>query len=178
MKILKYILIFILFFYAFIVFAPKENFYYALEKKLEAYGVYISEEQVDSSLHSLNLTKSLLIYNDMTVGQIDNLTISSLLLYSHLSLSNAKIESRNFPIFPSRIDTLRVSHTIFLPQKLTISIVSDLGSINGFIDLYKQKIYLHLTPNQDAKQKYSNILGYFTPQQEGIYTYEKNISLY
>ena len=178
MKILKYISIFILFFYAFIVFAPKENFYYALEKKLEAYGVYISEEHIYTSLHSLNLTKSFLTYNEMAIGQIDNLTISSLLLYSHLSLNNVKIESRNFPILPSKIDTFEVSHTIFLPQKLTISIVSDLGTINGFIDLYKQKIYLYLTPHKDAKQKYSNILGYFTPQQEGIYTYEKNISLY
>lgn len=178
MKVLKYISILVLFFYAFIFFAPKENFYYALEKKLETYGVYISEEQVHTNLHALNLTKSFLIYNDMTVGQIENLTISSLLLQSHLSLSDAKVESRNFPIFPSKIDTFKISHTIFLPHKLTISIVSDLGSINGFIDLYKQKIYLHLTPHQEAKQKYSNILGYFTPQQEGIYTYEKNISLY
>lgn len=178
MKILKYILFFLVFSYTFLLSFPKENLFYALEKKLANYAIYVSQEQLRTNLHALIIKKPIIAYNDISLGQIEELSISSLLVHSNAVLKDAKIESKNFPILPSKIDLITISHNVFIPQKVTLHAISDLGTIHGFIDIYKQKISLQLTPHKDAKQKYPNILGYFTPQQEGIYTYEKNINLY
>lgn len=159
-------------------FLPQKNIYYLAEKILEKNQTYISNETIDQKLFGLDIKNLEILFEDIKIGNIQDIQMNFLGFYNKIVINKTLIKAGNFTFIPKNIEIVEAKYSILTPLKILLFSQSDIGTINGFISLNDQKLFLELRPSKDAKMKYANVLKVFTAQKEGLYTYEKNIKLY
>ena len=76
MKILKYISMIAVFCIAILLFLPKQNIYFAIEKELKKYDIIISGEKFTSHLLGFNLENAVLYVQDVNIAKLNKVNIS------------------------------------------------------------------------------------------------------
>jgi len=76
MKILRYIALIISFELAIIIFLPKQNLYFMMEKELKKYDVIISNEKFSSSILGFSLENASLYIKGVNVATLNKVNIS------------------------------------------------------------------------------------------------------
>jgi hypothetical protein len=109
MKFLKYILFVVFFFFSFLLFLPKLNLYFALEKQLKKYDLIISDEKFISTLTGFEL-RDAKIY----VKGVDIATVKSL----KVSLGGVDIVSKDIGVAHTKVDMAKKSIVVnFKPTR-------------------------------------------------------------
>lgn len=178
MKKLNYFFVSFFFIISSMFFLPQKNIYYLAEKILEKNQTYISNETIDQKLFGLDIKNLEILFEDIKIGNIQDVQMNFLGFYNKIVINKTLIKAGNFTFIPKNIEIVEAKYSILTPLKILLFSQSDIGTINGFISLNDQKLFLELRPSKDAKMKYANVLKVFTAQKEGLYTYEKNIKLY
>lgn len=178
MKKLNYFFVSFFFIISSMFFLPQKNIYYLAEKILEKNQTYISNETIDQKLFGLDIKNLEILFEDIKIGNIQDVQMNFLGFYNKIVINKTLIKAGNFTFIPKNIEIVEAKYSILTPLKILLFSQSDIGTINGFISLSDQKLFLELRPSKDAKMKYANVLKVFTAQKEGLYTYEKNIKLY
>lgn len=178
MKKLNYFFVSFFFIISSMFFLPQKNIYYLAEKILEKNQTYISNETIDQKLFGLDIKNLEILFEDIKIGNIQDIQMNFLGFYNKIVINKTLIKAGNFTFIPKNIEIVEAKYSILTPLKILLFSQSDIGTINGFISLNDQKLFLELRPSKDAKMKYANVLKVFTAQKEGLYTYEKNIKLY
>lgn len=178
MKLIKPPLLIIVFFIGLIGFLPKANLFFLCEKALLEHKVSINYDTLTQTPLQLSVDKASLLYDTVRFGTLSSLEIKPWIFYNALKIDAIIIEGNAFKMLPKKLDNLVLKHTLLNPHHLFLSALSDLGEIEGFIDLYHQTFILHVKPSNEGKKKYADILRQFSLQKEGFYRYETTISIY
>ncbi|MDR1555181.1 MAG: hypothetical protein LBS39_04045 [Campylobacteraceae bacterium] len=160
MRILKYTLWVVLFFYIAIVFLPKENFYFFAEHKLER-QISFSNESIKDSFGILKISDALISYYGDDAGRVDKITILPFILYNEVNVENLHLAEKFNKIIPVKIDKASFKTTLFYPIKIWISLSGDFGDISGNYNIYGKTIRLVLKPQENFKQRYPFIYKEF-----------------
>ncbi|MDR1284941.1 MAG: hypothetical protein LBJ88_01930 [Campylobacteraceae bacterium] len=173
MRVLKYILWVLLFFYIVTVFLPKENFYFYLEDKLSNYNIVLGNESLKDFGGVLQINNALVAYEGDEIAQIDKITILPFILYNEVSVNNLHFASKFQRVIPNKIDKASFKATLFYPIKIWIKLKGDFGDVDGSYNIYNKTIRLVLKPQDDFKQKYSLIYANFR-DVDGELVYESS----
>jgi hypothetical protein len=159
---MKKILIFILgFLIGFIIFMPKDNLYYTLQKYLEKEKVYINSN-IKSDI-SLNLIDGTVYYNGMDILRFEKVKILPLILFNELKADNIKVSIKNY-----KITSLKAFYTLFYPIKIFIKGKSSFGELEGYVDMIKREVKIYILNLTDT-----SIKSFLKKDKKGYFYYAK-----
>ena len=73
----KIVLYFLFFIFTMLIFLPKENAYFFLEKKLFKYKVILSGEKIDEGIFDFNVNNADIFYNGIKFGKVEKITLDT-----------------------------------------------------------------------------------------------------
>lgn len=157
----KFFLFLIGLFIGFIVFIPKDNLYYTLQKYLSKEKIYINSDIKNSLI--LTLSNGKIYQNGINFAQFEKVKIIPFLVYNNIKAKNIKISFQNI-----KIDNLNITYSIINPLKIKINGTSNIGKINGEVNLIKKiiKIYILNLNNNTLK-------SFLRKDKQGYFYYEK-----
>jgi len=167
--ILAYIFAFIM---MLLYFSPKVELYYTLEEYLKKEKIIFSDEIVKNSGFTLELDNSKLYYRGVYGGEIEDIQLSTLLLYNKLEFKNAYLNSALADILPKKIEYLTLKYAIYNPIHITITGRGDIGEINGYINPFSKVVHIELVVSKKQQSKYGTLLRKFKPNEKGVLVYE------
>jgi len=158
---MKKVLIFLLgFLIGIIIFMPKDNLYYTLQKYLEKEKVYINSD-IKSGI-DLKLINGTVYYNKMDVLTFKNIDILPFILFNEIKADNIKI------IDKYKINSIKAFYTIFYPIKIFIKGKSSFGELDGYVDLVKREIKVYILNLTDTSLK-----NFLKKDKKGYFYYAK-----
>jgi len=159
---MKFLTIIISFFIGIIIFMPKENLFFTLQKELKKENIYINTT-TSSNLFNLHLKDSSIFVNGINIAKIKNTDILPLIFFNQINIKNIKIDFNKL-----NINNLTLTYSILNPLYINIKGKSDFANIIGDIDLKNRKIkiyLLNLTNNTIKSFLRKDKKGYFYAQQ-------------
>jgi len=143
-KLNKIILLALFVWVALLVFMPKIELYYLLEKNLANQGVKINEKKIQEGPFSLHIDKMQVFVKGIDIATIDEADLMTLLVYSRATLKNVLVDPILKDNVPQKIDEVHLTHHLFAPTKIAIDMRGNWGKIEGQISLLDRKIHLDL----------------------------------
>jgi len=159
---MKFLIIIFSFSIGFIIFMPKENLFFTLQKELSKQNIYI-DTKIKNNLFTLNLKNSHIFVNGINIANIKQTSVLALLLFNKIDIHNININFNNL-----KIKTLYIQYSILNPLKIDINGISNFANIKGDIDLKTNtlKVYLlNLTNNPIKSFLHRDQKGYFYVQK-------------
>jgi hypothetical protein len=150
---------------ALIVFMPKEEFYFSLEKVLAKQGIETNEAQISEGLFSLNLHDLAVYAKGIKMATIQDVECFTLLFYTHITITGITVDNALKSMLPTKIEKQQFTYSVFDPRHIQIEVEGSFGVATGTIDLVERKV--HIDFEKSAK------LGSFRSQlkhgEEGWY---------
>jgi len=156
---MKFFTVIISFLIGIIIFMPKENIFFTLQKELKKENIFINTK-TSSTILNLYLKDSIIFINGIDIAKINSISITPLIFFNKIELKNIKIDFNNL-----KITTLSLNHSIIEPLNIKIKGFSEFANIRGNIDR-KIKIYLLNLTNETIKSFLKkDKKGYFYAQK-------------
>lgn len=169
-KIFIYLVIFIL---SLLVFSPKEGLYNLAQEHLQKQNIIISDEKIDSKAFGLNINDAKIYFEGINVGKVEAIKLNTFLLFNSLSISNIELLDSFEKMAPTPIEKIEIIYSVLDIKNVKISGESIYGNLEGYIDIFNQKVYLEFEANEKMKRDYSNLLR-MMKLKDGRYIYEYN----
>ena len=144
-----------------LVFMPKDNLYYTIQKYLSKENIYINSDIKNS--FNLNLKNGDIYENGVNFAKFQQIKIYPFIIFNQIKAKNITIEFQNL-----KINNLKITYSIINPIKIYIKGISNFGKIEGEINLIKKfvKVYiLNLTNN--------NLKNFLQKDKKGYFYYAK-----
>jgi len=151
-----------------VIFAPKQQIYYLLEKELAQNDIVISNEKFSDKLFGLTITDADIYVKGIKMAQIKSVDLNIFFLYNQLTINSVHTDKGIQNIVPKSIDNLTAIFSIIKPYKVAIDGVGSFGEVKGGVYLNMNKIFLRLPKTKDI----SSFKNFLKKDKEGLY-YEK-----
>lgn len=126
-----------------VLFMPKRELYYLLEKKLYEKNIVISGEKLDEEFLGLTVEHPIFYLNGAAVASARKISLWSILFYTKVDFHDLKI-AEGLPMALD-IGVLDTSHSVLSPLQATFSGESSLGKIDGEVQLQTRIIHLNIS---------------------------------
>jgi len=127
---------------ALIVFMPKEEFYFALEKVLAKQGIEINESQISEGLFSLKLHDLTVYAKGIKMATIQDVECFTLLFYTHVTISGVTVDKALKSMLPTKIEKLQFTHSVLDPLHVQIEGEGSFGTAMGTVGLTERKVHI------------------------------------
>ena len=149
MQVVKYGLVFLLIFYfSFLLLAPKRELYHKLEKELYKSGIIIDGEDLKETQIGVELLHPSIIYQGAKIAEAKEIKIVTLIFYTKVTIDGISGSAGVKNLIPIMPTSVIMEYKIIEPNRLSIVIFGDFGRAEGYYDL--EKYMLHLNIAQDA----------------------------
>ncbi|MCD6212354.1 MAG: hypothetical protein J7J02_05145, partial [Sulfurovum sp.] len=93
MQMVKNIFItFIVFWFALLLFMPKQELYFTLEKELAKQDIEINEESIEEGVFSLTLIKPVIYVKGIKIATIEKINIFTLIFTSNINIRSLSLD--------------------------------------------------------------------------------------
>jgi len=174
-KIYKFFSYALFFFVMLIVFLPKENLYFALEKELKKENIIIYNETIEEGLFSLDLDESIINFQKIDIAKVDSINFNIYGLYNSLEATNIRLFTFSKNFLPSKISSLKLQYSVLDPLVITIYSKGDFGVLDGRYDFIKKLLQIKVIPSKKMLKEYKNTLRFLKKSQNGEYIYEQTL---
>jgi len=174
-KMYRFFLYFLFFIVMLLLFFPKENLFFALEKELQTQKVLIVNEKIDESLFGLSLKDARVMVEKMEVANIKEAKIDFFLFYNSLVLRDIELSSVVGNFFPTHIRFVKMHYTIFNPLVVNGNAEGDFGTAKIEFSMKTDKLLIHLKPSKKVLQEFKALLRMLKKDKNGEYSYEKTL---
>jgi len=137
--------------FALLVFMPKQEIYYALEKELAKQEIEINEKSIEEGLFSLTLKQVSVYVKGIKIATIENLDFLTLLFYTKVELDSLLLDDSLKAMAPQQTDKALLSHTLLSPMSATIQANGTFGVIEGSVDLKEQKLHIDFVETKEIE---------------------------
>lgn len=151
-----------------VLFSPKEEIYYLLEKELEKEDIIISNEKFTDTLFGLTILDADIFVKGINMAKVKSLELNIFFLYNQLSIESIETNKGIHDFAPKSIDNLTASFSILKPYKIAVDAVGSFGSTSGGYYIGKNKIFFRL----NEKKNISSFRKFLNKDEEGLF-YEK-----
>ena len=161
------------FFFLFILLLtlPKENVYYFFEKELKKYNIVFSNEKIKESFFSLELSSIDVGFNKSSFSSVDEIDFAFYVFYNTLEINTINIKKGFIDSYPSKIEKVYLSYSIFSPSFLSLKAHGNFGKVEGTFSFLSKRLKLKLDQSTLMDIKYKNILQEMKKEKKG-YSYE------
>jgi len=155
MQMVKKILFFILIVWlGFLIFMPKSELYYAVEKALDKEDIRINERNIQEGLFSLNIDDLDIYVKGIYVAHVKKITCFTLLFYTNIEIEDIVVDDLFKNKIPESVARLDMYHNIISPLKVSLDANGSFGLIKGNISLLSKKVHLDFVePKEISKVK-------------------------
>jgi len=145
-----FIAIFIVWF-ALLVFMPKQEIYYKLEKELAKKEIKINEKNIEEGLFSLTLKQASVYVKGIKIATIEEVTLFTLLFYTKVELDALLLDDALKAMAPQQTDKAILSHAILSPFEASVHAEGSFGIIEGSVDLKERKLHINFTETKEIE---------------------------
>ena len=156
----------LVFWLALLLFMPKEELYFALEKNLETQGIRINEKSIETGIFSLNLIDSDIYVKGIKVAHVEKVNIFTLIFTTNINIKALTIDASLKAFAPEKIDQANITHTIFSPMKANILASGSFGNMEGVADLKDHTLRLDFS---NTTKEIDLIRGNLKKDEKGLY---------
>jgi len=150
MQMVKNILISLLLaWFAILMFMPKKQLYYKLERELARQDIVLNEKSIDEGIFSLVLNQPSVYVKGIKVATLDSINFFTLLFYTKVNLQKFLLDDALKESLPVDIDKMTVSHAPWHIKELRVDANSSIGKIIGNIDLSKRSLRVDINTTND-----------------------------
>lgn len=174
-KIVKFFGYFLFFLAMVLFFLPKVQLYYLFEQEIQPYKLLVNQERVVDKGLSLAIEDAQIIYEGIHSADISSLDLEFLLFYNTIRAKDITLSSAAKSFVPLEVSSLKVAHLFYNPLQITLSVEGAFGEAQGSLDLLSRSFELHLKPSERMKKEFSHTLRHFKKEQNGEYSYAKNL---
>lgn len=174
MRFVKTLFLAFLFIFLVLVFFPKTNLFYLLEKNLSHYNVVLNEKSVDECCGGLTLDGVQVYYDKLHVGDVQSVSAFFAIFYNKISVDQALFSKKIKRFVPREIESVDIQYSIFYPTKIWISSRGDFGEISGEFNIFSNTLMLKLHPKRGFLLHYRDIARNFKKTSKGEYIYEQS----
>ena len=139
------------FWFAIIVFMPKQELYYALEEKLAEQDIEINETQIDEGLFSLTISGAKVYVKGIEVASIEKIDLFTLLVYNSIDIESMLFDDSLKSFVPQKIEKSLFLHSILSPFKVFITTMGSFGLAEGEADMNNHSVRIDLLDAQEIK---------------------------
>jgi len=137
--------------FALLLFMPKQEMYYKLEKELEKYEIEINEKSMEEGLFSLTLKQASVYIKGIPVATIEEIRFFTLLFYAKVELETLLLDDSLKAMAPQQTDKATLTHSIISPLVASIYAEGSFGGIEGSIDLKERKLHLDFNETKEIE---------------------------
>ncbi|HEC45428.1 MAG TPA: hypothetical protein ENI25_01250, partial [Epsilonproteobacteria bacterium] len=95
--------------FALLIFMPKQEIYYALEKELAKQEIEINEKSIEEGAFSLTLNQASVYVKGIKIATIEELTFFTLLFYTKVELETLLLDDALKAMAPQQTDKAIIS---------------------------------------------------------------------
>ena len=133
------------------IFAPKEELYYLLEKKLKQENIVIAHEHVKDTWIGLKIEDADIYLKGAKIAHIESVNISSFFLYNKISILNLEFNKAMQNVAPKTIDKTTILYSIVDPLHIKIDGEGSFGQLKGRVTLKERNIKLMIPQPKDIQ---------------------------
>ena len=126
--------------FALLVFMPKRELYYKLEKELAKQEIIISGEKIEEGLFSLTLKEPSVYLKGIKIATIKEISLFTLLFYTKIELETLLPDDSLKAMVPQQTEYIVLSHSLLSPLQVLIDAQGLFGTVNGYADLKERKL--------------------------------------
>jgi hypothetical protein len=135
--------------FAVLLFMPKQELYYSLEKELLTQGIESNEKQIKTGIFSLTIKDAEVYVKGIKIATLDELSFFTLLFYNSLTVEGVKIDSSLSAFAPEEISKILLMHSVLSPSKAYITAMGSFGLAEGVVDLNSSTLRIDLVDAKD-----------------------------
>jgi len=128
-----------------VLFLPKEEIYFALEKVLQEEGIEINETKIDPGFFTLTVHDAVIYVHGIEVATVQTMTCFTVLFFSRFEMKGVRAGKNFQAYFPKKADTVILTHRIWEPEEIGVEGRGSFGDFHGDIFLQEQKLHLDFT---------------------------------
>ena len=167
-KIISAILGSFIILFVIIIFAPKNELYYKLEKELEKNGIVISDEKFSDTILGIKIEDANIYVKGVNVAHIKSIDLDIFFLYNRLTIDSVTTDRSIQNFVPKSINHAEAIFSILKPYKISIDANGSFGEIVGGFYINMNKIFIRVPKPKDI----SAFRGFLKRDAKGLY-YEK-----
>lgn len=172
-KLIKIIVLIVLFFAFLIIFYPKEKFFNYALFNIQKEKIVLNNYKFKEQLFGFNLINTDILYDNINMANIKQSKINTYILFNKVTLKNIKLDDSLNQFLPSNINSAQVSYNVLNPLFIDINIYAKEFKIKGYFDIINQKIFLKFKMSKIIKRKYKKLINELKyDKQTKDYTYE------
>ena len=125
-----------------LLFMPKEEMYYSVEKMLAAQDITLNEKSIDEGIFSLTLKDVTVYVKGIALVNIDEIDFYTLLFYNTLHIDNLVVDEVLHSKVPTKTKKAVFTYHIFAPLTVSMDANGSFGYAKGSIHLVKKKLHI------------------------------------
>ncbi len=134
-----------------LLFMPKQEMYYKLEKELEKQEIEINEKSIEEGLFSLTVKQASVYIKGIPVATIEELKFFTLLFYTKVELDTLLLDDSLKAMAPQQTDKATLSHSLISPLDTSIHAEGSFGGIEGSVELKERKLHLDFNETKEIE---------------------------
>ena len=167
MQVVKNIFIgFFVVWFALLIFMPKEELYFTLEKELAKQDIEINEKKIEEGTFSLNLIEATIYVKGIKIARVEKVNIFTLLFYTNINLKSLILDESLKSFAPEKIDVANISYSIFTPFNVSIEAEGSFGILKGSINLNERNLRIDFL---DTTKDINSIKSNLKKDEKGLY---------
>jgi hypothetical protein len=144
--------VFILGWFAFVLFFPGKEAYMTLERMANERHIVLNERELKERVGGFAVNDIDLYFDGMSLGNVKRLQCRIWYLYNSCSAEGVRMERAFASVIPEHFSKIRVEYHILRPTKIRIKASGDVGYLKGYADLTDRKVRLYIdTPSHAGK---------------------------
>jgi len=145
MQVVKNILIsFFALYLGFLLFMPKEKFYYLLEKELLKHDVKLNEAEIKSSFLGLEIRDISGYVKGIHLVSIDEIKFSTTLFFSKMEITNIEVDASLAKMLPQPIESVHINHSVLSALFVNVGAKGIFGELTGEINLLERNVHVDI----------------------------------
>lgn len=167
MQMVKNIFItFIVLWFALLLFMPKQELYFTLEKELAKQDIEINEQSIEEGIFSLNLINPVIYVKGIKVATIEKINIFTLIFHADINIKSLILDDSLKSFAPQKIDVANISYSLFSPFKVMIAGNGSFGVMYGRADLKERTLRLDFS---ETTKELGSIRSNLKKDEKGLY---------
>lgn len=168
-KVFKSLAIVVVFILSFTFFLSKENLYYQLEQTIQKHHLIIDGEKLQENTFGLVVQDLNILYNQLSLINIQNAKLNLFGVYNHLELANIKPLGFAKEFIVGDAIEINLTYWILNPLNLQIKGNVDKYEVSGNYSWWNKTLILHLPKEMPI----APMMARFVKLVDGEYVYEQ-----
>ena len=150
------------------LFAPKQELYYLLEKRLKENDIIISNERIKDTWIGLNISHADIYIKGINVAKAAELKFNVFFLYNTLTINNIKVDASLHNVAPKSINTIEAIYSVMDPTHIQLKGVGSFGTLDGYFTILTQHLKILFPVAKDIK----TFKKFLKKDEKGVWKYE------